>query len=155
VQGIHATGGILKHYEVERDSSTTIALAAAVGLGAGILAGIVVGEMLGAVHPARLRGVVERFGRQPTPQLEDPRDLEQAILEALSNNAATRMLNLSARVIDGGLVELTGVAPDDRTRRLAGATASGAAGGAVVVNRILVEGRDVPPGPSAPATGVS
>src|SRR5262245_28383729 len=114
---------------------------AAIGLGAGILAGVVVGEMLGAVHPARLRGVVERFGRTATPPREDPRDLEESILRALGSNAATRMLNLSARVIDAGLVELTGVAPDDRTRRLAGATASGAAGGAVVVNRILVEGR--------------
>jgi hypothetical protein len=68
------------------------------------------------------------------------------------STAATRKLNLSARALDGGLIELTGVVPDERTRQVAGDAAAGVSGADIIVNRILVQGRDVPPGHVAPPT---
>jgi osmotically-inducible protein OsmY len=83
----------------------------------------------------------------------DPEHVQRAVQRALRNTSATRRLGVSARVLEGGVVELTGVAPDERTRQAAGEAASAVAGADVVVNRILVEGRDVPPGVTAPGSG--
>jgi len=124
-----------------------IALAMAAGFGAGLLGGIVLGEWLGAVHPERVRRILK--GRA-TPEAVDPSQVEREILRALKNTSATRRLTLSARALDGGVVELTGTAPDERTRRVAGEAAAAVAGADVVVNRILVEGRDIPPGQAVP-----
>lgn len=146
---------VLSYSEAERDSVATIALAAAVGLAGGLLAGIVIGEMLGEVDPGRLRRAVQRFRRGGPDAAADPRQLEAAVILALRDHPATGRLTIAARAIDAGLLELTGIAPDDDSRRVAGSVASAAARGAVVVNRILVEGRDVPPGPPSPITGVS
>ncbi len=124
-----------------------MALAAAAGFGAGLFAGIVLGEWLGAVHPDRVRRL---FRGRVAPEPSDPSQVERAVLRALRGASATRRLNLGARVLDGGVVEITGVAPDERTRHMAGEAAAAVAGADVVVNRILVEGRDVPPGHTAP-----
>ncbi len=132
----------------DREGPLGIALATAAGFGAGLLGGIILGEWLGAVHPERVRGL---FGKKPAPAPADPARLERDVLRVLRNTSATRRLALSARALDGGLIELTGVAPDERTRLVAGEAAAGIAGADVVVNRILVEGRDVPPGHTLPS----
>lgn len=127
-----------------------MALGTALGVGAGLLAGIVLGEWLGDVNPERVRRL---FGGRPAPEPMDPDHLERAVMRALRNTSATRRLAVSARVLEGGVVELMGVAPDERTRQAAREAASAVAGADVVVNRILVEGRDVPPGVTAPGSG--
>lgn len=127
-----------------------MALGTALGVGAGLLAGIVLGEWLGDVNPERVRRLL---GGRRAPEPLDPDHVERAVMRALRNASATRRLAVSARVLEGGVVELMGVAPDERTRQAAGEAASAVAGADVVVNRILVEGRDVPPGVTAPGSG--
>jgi len=148
-----STGGRLRYYPItnrhrrERDGVLGISLATAVGFGTGLLAGLVLGEWLGDVHPERVRQIFSgRRAIEPT----DPAQVEREVLRILKTTSATRRLNLSARALDGGVIELTGVAPDERTRQVAGDAAAGVAGGAIVVNRILVQGRDIPPGHTIP-----
>ena len=112
-----------------------------------MLAGLIAGEWLGDVHPERVRRIL---GGKTEPRASDPAPLEREVLRVFKNTSATRRLNLSARALDGGLVELTGVAPDERTRQVAGEAAASVAGPDLVLNRILVQGRDIPPGHTAP-----
>lgn len=147
-----STGGPLRYrlkQGPESESLVAVALGTALGIGAGLLAGIVVGEWLGNVNPDRVRRLL---GGHRAPEPMDPDRVERAVLRALRNTSATRRLAVSARVLEGGVVELMGVAPDERTRQAAGEAASSVAGADVVVNRILVEGRDVPPGVTAPGS---
>jgi len=118
-------------------------LSTALGFGSGILAGLVLGEWLGDVHPDRFRRI---FGARAEVEPTDPEQVQREVVRALKSNSATRRLGLSARAIDGGIIELTGIAPDERTRQVAGDAASRIAGADIIVNRILVQGRDVPPG---------
>jgi hypothetical protein len=129
------------------DGVLAVSLATAAGFGVGLLAGIVLGEWLGAVHPERVRKL---FTADRSAEPVDPAQLEREVLRAFKNIAAIRRLNLSARALDGGLVELTGIVPDERSRQIAGDAAAGVSGTDAVVNRILVQGRDVPPGYTAP-----
>jgi len=128
----------------------SVAMGTTLGLGAGLLAGAILGEWLGEVNPERLRRL---FRGRPAPEPIDPALIERGVIRALRNTSATRRLTVSARVLDGGVVELTGTAPDERTRQAAGQAAAAVAGADVVVNRILVEGRDLPPGVSLPESG--
>ncbi|MBI4502622.1 MAG: BON domain-containing protein [Gemmatimonadetes bacterium] len=150
-----STGGPLSRYSDrlnprrERESTLGISIATAAGFSAGLLAGLVLGEWLGDVHPERVRRIL---GGKRTSEPLDPAQVERKVLRAFKTTAATRRLNLSARALDGGLVELTGIAPDERTRQVAGDAAAQVAGPDLVVNRILVQGRDIPPGHTAPPT---
>jgi hypothetical protein len=129
------------------DGWLSVTLGTALGLGLGMVAGVVVGEWLGAMHPERVRRLL-RGSTPPAPP--DAAELERAVRRALKMDATTRRLDISARAIDGGVVELTGTVPDERTRRAAGDAAASVAGNNVV-NRILVEGTDVPPPPGKTA----
>jgi len=120
-----------------------VALAAVFGLGLGLVCGVVVGELLGEVHRDRVRDAVRRLRRGQTPHDRDANLLERNLLSALRSNPTTRGLDLSVRIVDDGLVEVTGVAPDERSRTLAAALLESVRGTEVVVNRILVEGIDV------------
>lgn len=118
------------------------ALAAAVGLTAGLLAGLVVGEWLGDVTRERLRSAVRGLGGETPPV--DPAALERLVLRALRGDPRTRHLPIQVRVVDAGLVELTGRVPTEEARERAGEAARAVAGADAVVNRLLVEGTDVP-----------
>jgi hypothetical protein len=148
-----STGGHLNRYRArlqlrrKRESPLGVALATVAGFGTGLLAGVILGGWLGAVHPERVKRIL---GGKREPDSIDPTQLEREVLRALRTTSPTRRLNLSARALDGGLVELTGIAPDERTRQAAGEAAARIAGTDLVVNRILVQGRDVPPGHTAP-----
>ena len=148
-----STGGHLRRYRFdseppeERSGVLGVALFTAVGFGTGLLAGLVLGEYLGDVHPERVR---QLFRRKVKAGPVDPEQVERDVLRVLKTTPATRRLDLSARALDGGLIELTGVAPDERTRQVAGDAAAGVAGADIILNRILVQGRDVPPGHTAP-----
>ncbi len=108
------------------------------------------GEWLGDVHPERVRRLL---GRRPAAEPLDPEQVERAVLRALRHAAATRRLAVTVRVLEGGVVELLGRAPDERSRQAAADAAAAVAGADVVVNRILVEGRDLPPGVPTPGSG--
>src|SRR6185503_14661192 len=107
----------LRQNKDDGDGLLAVALGTALGVGAGLLAGIVLGEWLGDVHPERVRRLLRGGGVDPTPM--DPDHVQRAVLRALRTTSATRRLAVSARVLDGGVVELTGTAPDERTRQAA------------------------------------
>ncbi|MDH3458055.1 MAG: BON domain-containing protein [Gemmatimonadota bacterium] len=112
-----------------------VSLAAAAGLGLGIVAGIAVHDLFGSLR--------ERVGRRlrrtdGTTPADDPDALRQAVLHALTQHPATRSLELDVRALGEGIIELTGTAPDADLRDLAGSTARAVAGTSVVVNRMLI-----------------
>ncbi len=126
-----------------QDDWLGVAFSAAVGLGAGLFAGIVAGELFGKVNSERVRGAMGRLKRRPA-SLPEPHAVERAVQDALRELATTRHLNVRVHALGDGLVELTGTAPDAASRRVAGDTARTVVGAEVVVNRILVEGNDIP-----------
>ena len=128
----------------EPTDSLGIALIGALGLGAGLLVGLVFGGLLGDVDSDRVRRAVRRLRPYvDEDEIEDRQDeVEDDLLATLESNPATRGLNLEVHALGGGLVEITGVAPDQRTRELAGELARDILGSAIVVNRVLVEGTD-------------
>jgi osmotically-inducible protein OsmY len=108
-----------------------------------LLFGLVVGELLGDVDRDRVRRTVRRFRPMDDEESTDGDELlEHALLDVFKGNPATRELDLNASALGGGLVELTGTAPDETTRELAAELARGVIGAEVVVNRILVDGVD-------------
>ncbi len=137
-------GGVLRRRHDEPTDSLGIALVGALGLGAGLLVGLVFGGLLGDVDSDRVRRAVRRLRPYvDEDEIEDRQDeVEDDLLATLESNPATRGLNLEVHALGGGLVEITGVAPDQRTRELAGELARDILGSAIVVNRVLVEGTD-------------
>ncbi len=121
-----------------------IALAAVGGLTAGIVAGVVLGELFGDLSTDRFKRLVGRVSRRRVREPLDPRVLRRAVRAALEDHDETRTLAVSVEAHEDGVVELTGVAPDAASRDLAGELAREVPGADVVVNRILVEGTDVP-----------
>ena len=138
------TGGALRQSDHESGSALGLAFTGAFGFGAGLLFGLVFGGLLGDVDQDRVKRAVRRFrpGDDRLPDDEEEDRVEHDLLDALKNNPATRQLDLSVSALGGGLVELTGTAPDETTRELAADLARGVLGADVVVNRILVEGTD-------------
>jgi len=114
-----------------------IALAAAAGFGAGLLAGFAAGGVLGDVSTLRMRHLVRRL-RTPRGPRPSPEEIERRVTQALAAEPQTNGLPIRVRAIDDGLVELTGRAPTEQARLRAGEVARRATGGDVVVNRILV-----------------
>lgn len=133
----------------ERDDWLGVAFSATLGLGAGLLAGMVVGELFGNVSPERFKRAVGRLRSGDAADL-DPHTIERAVQEALRGSSTTRELAIRVHALGQGLVELTGTAPDAAARRSAGDTARTIPGAEVVVNRILVEGDEIPVRKSVP-----
>ena len=132
----------------DRDGGVVgIAVAAAAAFGLGLLAGVVAGEWLGGVNAARVRGAVRRLRPELPPG--DRAALEGTVRRALRAEPATRYLKVRVRAAGERLIELTGSVSDAAARERAGATAREAAPGCTVINRLLVEGEDVPRGPAA------
>jgi hypothetical protein len=117
-------------------------LFAALGLGLGLVCGMVLSEMLGNVHPERVRSAVRRMREGGDSEVLDPEQVERNLLSALRGNPTTRGSDINVKALGDGLVELTGTVPDERTRTIARDLAVAAAGAEVVVNRLLVEGVD-------------
>ena len=131
----------------DRDETTDalgVALFGALGFATGVLVGLVAGGLVGDVDSDRVRRAVHRLRSEGAEEDGDegPDRIENDLLATLENNPATRGLDLQVHALGGGLVEITGVAPDQTTRELAGELARGIVGSAVVVNRILVDGTD-------------
>jgi hypothetical protein len=122
-----------------------IALAAASGFALGLLAGLLAGEWLGGVDAGRVRRTVHRL-RGEAPEPGDPTAVRRAVQDALRADPATGSLEVRVRVLDQGLLELIGRAPSAEARERAAVRAQAAAPGWSVVNRLLVEGDDLPHG---------
>jgi osmotically-inducible protein OsmY len=125
-------------------SALGITLTAIAAFAVGTMAGMVIGGAVGAVHGRRMRETIGRLGRrqgQPKPDV-----LERAVLEALHHDEATSDLDLHVQVMEGGLIELTGVVTDATLRKIAGDIAGAVPGVEVVVNRIMT--RAARPGPT-------
>ena len=131
--------------------STIFAIA---GLGIGFVAGMAFGEFFSEVDPGRVTGAVKRWKRGPADAAVPPAEIERAVNGALGENPLTRHLDVRARALGEGIVEITGTVPDTDARAHAATVARGVAGSYVVVNRVLVEGDDVPHRKAASATAV-
>jgi hypothetical protein len=132
-----ATGGGLIRVHREDSDWLGITLAALGGLGAGLLTGLVLNELLGDVHPERVRRAVRRVvSDDQSATARDRRASE--VRAALAADPVTAELSIRVRVHEDGTVELEGSVPDGRTRELAGDLAGACAGGAAVVNRLRV-----------------
>jgi hypothetical protein len=123
-----------------------IALAAAAGFGMGLLAGLVAGEWMGNVDAERVRRVVKQL--RPPAGPPDAPGLERTVRGALDADAGTRYLKVRPRLLGEKLLELVGRVPSPAARERAGAVAQAAVPGFTVINRLLVEGQDVPSGPA-------
>ncbi len=119
-----------------------IALAAAAGFGVGLLAGLVAGEWLGDVDADRVRRAVRRL--RPPEAPPDAAGIERTVRNALEAEARTRYLKARPRVLGEKLLELVGRVPTQAARERAAAVARQAAPGFTVINRLLVEGQDIP-----------
>jgi hypothetical protein len=119
-----------------------IALAAAAGFGVGLLAGLVAGEWLGDVDAARVKRAVHRL--RPPAGPADTAGIERTVRNALDAEAGTRYLKARPHVLGQKLLELVGRVPNPAARERAAAVARAAAPGFTVINRLLVEGQDIP-----------
>jgi len=119
-----------------------IALAAAAGFGLGLLAGLAAGEWLGDVDADRVRRAVRRL--RPVEGPADAAGIERTVRNALEAEAETRYLKARPRVLGEKLLELVGRVPSTAARDRAAAVAQGVAPGFTVINRLLVEGQDIP-----------
>ncbi len=138
--------------ELDRSEKVAgIALAAAAGFGVGLLAGLVAGEWLGDVDADRVRRAVNHLRPDAAPP--DASAIERTIRNALQAEAGTRYLKVRPRVLSEKLLELIGRVPTPAARERGGAVAQAAAPGFTVINRLLVEGQDVPRGSTASGPG--
>ncbi|HET7039638.1 MAG TPA: BON domain-containing protein [Gemmatimonadales bacterium] len=126
-----------------RDGALALTLTAVTGFALGFVAGAVLGGSVGEVHPDRVKRALGRLSgsaRQPGPA-----ELERDVRNALRADEATRDLDLEVGSPGEGLIELNGVVSDALSRRAAGDVARAVLGVDVVVNRIVLQGSDLPP----------
>lgn len=124
---------------------------AAVGLGVGIVAGFALAETVGRVDRKRVARAVGRLGAAPPPAPLPADRAAQAAAVALARTPELADLELEARALGPGRVELLGWVPDRKRRALAERTVSAIAGITGLVNRLLVEEED----PNAPVGELS
>jgi hypothetical protein len=124
------------------ESAAGIALAAAAGFGVGLLAGLVAGEWLGDVDADRVKRAVDRL--RPATAPVDAAGIERTVRNALEAEAGTRYVKARPRVLGAKLLELVGRVRSPAARERAAAVAQAAAPGFTVINRLLVEGQDIP-----------
>ena len=137
-------GGRLVSIEQEHSDWLGITISAVAGLGVGLVAGMAFGQYFSEVDPGRVTGAVKRLKRRPGEPEVPVEEIERAVNGALAENPQTRHLDVRARALGDGIVEITGTVPDADARTHAATVARGVAGACVVVNRVLVEGDDVP-----------
>lgn len=113
----------------------------------GVIAGFFVGEFAGQVDIARIRKAVRGLGPSPREDI-DPEALRREVTEVLDANPTTRRMGIVASAIGNGIIELEGTAQDESERELAGTLVRDNTSAPVVINRILVEGIEIPPGES-------
>src|SRR5690349_14899912 len=115
---------------------------AAVGLGMGILAGFALAETVGRVDRKRMARALDKLGAEPAPAPLPPAKAAVTAFRALTRTPGLATLEIDARGIATGQVELTGWVPDRARRALAERTVASLEGITAVVNRLLVENED-------------
>jgi hypothetical protein len=126
----------------EREDSDWLGLVASAvaGIGIGIISGLAFSQWFSEVSPGKVSGAVRRLGKRGTGTTEaGPEQIERAVNGALDESATTRHLQVRARALGDGIVELTGSVPDRDARLLAATVARSVSGVTVVVNRILAD----------------
>jgi osmotically-inducible protein OsmY len=122
-----------------------IVASAVAGIGMGVVSGLAFSQWFSEVNPERVSGAVRRLGRRGgRASGPSPEHIERGVNGALAENPKTRHLQVRARALGEGVVELTGASPDRDARLLAATDARGVSGVTVVVNRILADDEDLP-----------
>lgn len=123
-------------------------------MGIGVVAGFLASEFLGRVDRRRMGRAV---GRITSGQRSGaaPEELELEAMEAFRRNHAMRGARVRATAIGDGVIELTGVVPSEKLRDMAGDLARNRTRASVVINRILVQGLDIPAEPAGGTASTS
>ena len=100
--------------------------------------------MVGAVDQERLSNAMKRVRRSEPEEATDPAKLEPQVRSIIDHNPAARRMGITVSVLSNGIVELTGTVTNEAERKMVGDLVRGESSAAIVINRILVEGRDVP-----------
>jgi osmotically-inducible protein OsmY len=114
-----------------------------VGFASGVLTGMIAGSMVVRAHGPKVKRAIGRLRRDTDDAPVDPKQVRDAVEGALHEHEVTAELQITVHSPGAGLVELTGLVPDAVARQVAGDVARSIPGAEVVVNRILVNGRDV------------
>ncbi len=128
------------------------------GAGLGLMAGYFVAERVGRVNSRRVAGALERWKarrRRTEPWTDEAAErLEGRVLDALRRDAVLGRRAVRVRVLEGGIVELSGRVARPSEVTLAGDVVRAVAGVRTTLNHLLVPGADVEaravPGPSTP-----
>ena len=121
----------------------------ALGVGSGLLAAIALSEWVGDVNPGRVRRVADRLRESGPTRLTASASVRAAEV-ALRAEPRLAGLNIEARAVSRGAVELRGWVPSRSIRTTAGRTALAVPGIESVINSILVRGEDDRPSPDQP-----
>jgi hypothetical protein len=122
-------------------SGVEVLLWTSLGIGTGLVAGFALSEWVGGVNRVRV-GRVARQLREPAPTKLTVSASVRAVLVALRAEPRLAGLELDARPVSRGVVELRGWVPTRPVRTLAGRTALAVPGIESVINSILVHGED-------------
>ena len=129
------------------------------GAGLGLVVGYLAAERVGRLNSHRVAGALERWRmrrRRPDEPWTgaDAERLESRVLDALRRDAALGRCPVRVRVLEGGIVELSGRVAHPNEVRLAGNVVRAVNGVRTVLNHLLVPGADAEaravPGPSTP-----
>ena len=125
-------------------SAVEVLLWTTLGVGTGIVAGFALSEWVGGVSRARM-GRVARQLREPTPTRLTVSASARAVTVALKAEKRLAGVDIDARPVSRGVVELGGWVPSRAVRTLACRTALAVPGIESVINSILVHGEDDQP----------
>ena len=109
------------------------------GAALGLAAGLILGETIGEVGPARIRGLV-RKRRRPAPARTG--QLARLVRQALRADPSLAHLALTALAVSARMVELHGWVSTRAERTHAGRVACAVPGLDSIINCILVHGED-------------
>ena len=144
-----------------RDHSSVTAgdlLLLAGGAGLGLIAGYFLAERVGRVNSRRVTGAIERWKarrHRDEPWTEEEAErLEGRVLDALRRDPVLGRRAVRVRVLEGGIVELSGRVAAAAEVAPAGDVVRAVAGVRTVLNHLLVPGADgearAVPGPNTP-----
>jgi len=129
----------------------------ATGAGLGLVVGYFAAERVGRVNSRRVAGALERWRarRRDEPWSDDEAErLESRVLDALRRDAVLGRRAVRVRVLEGGILELSGRVSHASEVTLAGDVVRAVPGVRTVLNHLLVPGADgegrVVSGPSTP-----
>lgn len=127
------------HIDRQDRDVTGIALSAALGFAVGAIGGLLLRELFAELDTEPVKRAVRRLADADEEEVEDLSSVENAVVAAWEEDSDVRPLALTVEALGDGIVELTGTAPNQMTRALAGDVARSVPGVDVIVNRIDIE----------------